>query len=114
LALPATIIIACSAYNGEEDKLRATAAGMTDFVTKPIMKKDLDTIISKYYEVQMQVPLSVLPPIWEILHVCIYIKLEVKNGISNSHGSFVGFIGFDRKRERIGARYKILNIIWLI
>ena len=53
LSLPASIIIACSAYNGEEDKLKALAAGMTDFVTKPIMKKDLDNIISKYYEVQV-------------------------------------------------------------
>lgn len=43
-------IIACSAYNGEEDKKKAISNGMVDFVTKPIMKAALDAIISKYYE----------------------------------------------------------------
>lgn len=49
-------IIACSAYNGEEDKKKAHSNGMVDFVTKPIMKAALDVIISKYYDSTNLIP----------------------------------------------------------
>lgn len=43
------IVIACSAFNGEEDQLKGKNAFMSDFVTKPIMKDALDAIITKYF-----------------------------------------------------------------
>lgn len=52
-------IIACSAFNGEEDKKKAVENGMVDFVTKPIMKNALDTIIGKYFYVDH--PHNILP-----------------------------------------------------
>ncbi|KAL4428918.1 hypothetical protein ABPG74_017508 [Tetrahymena malaccensis] len=53
-------IIACSAYNGEEDKKKAYTHGMVDFVTKPIMKAALDAIISKYYDSTSLIPQQLL------------------------------------------------------